>query len=139
MLCPLYKSYTNGIIFFKLYSNVQLNKVICRTHVTIVPAQGQGHTWRSNLTCPLYKSHTNGRIFFKLYSNVQLNKVICRTHVTFVPAYGRGHTSLDSHIWLFRSINIIIMDEFSSNYSYVQLNKLCAEPSYLCAKVEVTF
>jgi len=71
---------TNGRIFFKLYSNVQLNKVICKTHVTFVPAQGQGHTWRSKLTCPLYKSYTNGRIFFKLYLNVQPNKFMCRTH-----------------------------------------------------------
>jgi len=31
-------SYTNGRIFFKLYSNVQLNKVMCKTHVTFVPA-----------------------------------------------------------------------------------------------------
>jgi len=38
MLCPLYKSYTNGRIFFKLYSNVQLIEVMCRTHVTSVPA-----------------------------------------------------------------------------------------------------
>jgi len=37
MSCPLYKSYTNGIIYFKLYSNVQLNKVMCRTNVTFVP------------------------------------------------------------------------------------------------------
>jgi len=29
MSCPLYKFYTNRIIFFKLYSNVQLNKVLC--------------------------------------------------------------------------------------------------------------
>jgi len=82
MSCPLYKSYTNGIIFFNLNLNVQLNKVMCRTHVNIVPVKGQGHTWRSKLTCPLYKSYTKGRIFFKRYSNVQLNKVMCRTRVT---------------------------------------------------------
>ena len=38
MLCPLYKSFTNGRIFFKLHSNVYLNKVMCRTHLTLVPA-----------------------------------------------------------------------------------------------------
>ena len=38
MSCPLYKSNTNGRIYFNLYLNVQLNKVMCRTYVTIVPA-----------------------------------------------------------------------------------------------------
>ena len=46
--CPLYKSY-NWRIFFKLGSNVHLNKAMCRTHVALLPAQGQGHTWRSNI------------------------------------------------------------------------------------------
>jgi hypothetical protein len=49
MLCPLYKSYTNGRIFFKLFSNVHLNKVMCRIHVTFVQAKGQGQTWRSKI------------------------------------------------------------------------------------------
>jgi hypothetical protein len=44
--CPLYKSYTNWRIFFKLGSDVHLNKRMCRTHVS---AQGQGHNWRSNI------------------------------------------------------------------------------------------
>ena len=38
MLCPLCKSYTNWKIFFNLGSNVHLNKGMCRTHVTFVPA-----------------------------------------------------------------------------------------------------
>ena len=38
MLCSLCKSYTNWKIFFNLGSNVQLNKGICRTHVTLLPA-----------------------------------------------------------------------------------------------------
>jgi hypothetical protein len=45
--CPLYKSYTNWRIFFKLGSNVHLNKGMCRTHVAHVSAQG--HNWRSNI------------------------------------------------------------------------------------------
>jgi hypothetical protein len=40
--CPLYKSYTNWRIFFKLGLNVHLNKGMCRTHVAYVSAQGQG-------------------------------------------------------------------------------------------------
>jgi len=36
--CPLCKSYTNWKIFFNLGSNVHLNKGMCRTHVTFVPA-----------------------------------------------------------------------------------------------------
>jgi hypothetical protein len=47
--CPLCKSYTNWNIFFKLGSNVHLNKGMCRTHVANVSAQGQGHNWRSNI------------------------------------------------------------------------------------------
>ena len=34
----LYPSDTNGSIFFKINSNVQLNKVMGRTHNTLVPA-----------------------------------------------------------------------------------------------------
>jgi hypothetical protein len=44
MSCPLFQSYTNGRIFFKLGSNVHLNKGMCRTYVAHVSAaQGQGH------------------------------------------------------------------------------------------------
>jgi hypothetical protein len=49
MSCPLCKSYTNWRIFFKLCSNVHLNKGMCRTDVTHVSAQGQGHNWRSSI------------------------------------------------------------------------------------------
>ena len=38
MSCPLCKSYTNWNIFFNLGSNVHLNKGMCRTHVTLLPA-----------------------------------------------------------------------------------------------------
>jgi hypothetical protein len=38
MSCPLCKSFSNGMIFFNLGSNVHFNKVMCRTHVTILPA-----------------------------------------------------------------------------------------------------
>jgi hypothetical protein len=37
------RSYTNWRIFFKLGSNVHLNKGMCRTHVAHVSAQGQRH------------------------------------------------------------------------------------------------
>jgi len=47
--CPLYNSYTNWRIFFKLGWNVHLKKGMCRTHVAQVSAQGQGHNWRSNI------------------------------------------------------------------------------------------
>jgi hypothetical protein len=51
-LCPflslqIYTQSNIRRIFFKLYSNVHLNKVMCRTYVTFVSASGQGHTWRS--------------------------------------------------------------------------------------------
>jgi len=46
LLC---KSYTNWKIFFNLGSNVHLNKGMCRTHVTFLPAKGQGHTGRSKI------------------------------------------------------------------------------------------
>jgi hypothetical protein len=45
-LCPLNKSYT---IFFEFGSNVDLSKIIWRTYSTALLAQGQGHTWRSNV------------------------------------------------------------------------------------------
>jgi len=38
MSCPLCKSYTNWKIFFNLGSNVHLNKGMCITHVTLLPA-----------------------------------------------------------------------------------------------------
>jgi len=38
MSCPLCKSYTNWKVFFNLGSNVHLNKGMCRTHVTLLPA-----------------------------------------------------------------------------------------------------
>jgi hypothetical protein len=98
--CPLYNSCTNWRIFFKLGSNVHLNKRLCRTHVAHVSAQGQGHNWRSNIkhnqildsmSCPLCKSYNNWKIFFKLGSNVHLNKGMCRTYVAHVSAQGQGH------------------------------------------------
>jgi hypothetical protein len=49
MSCPLCKSYTYWMIFFNLGSNVHLNKEMCKTHVTLLPASGQGHTWRSKI------------------------------------------------------------------------------------------
>jgi hypothetical protein len=49
MSCPLCKSYTNWKMFFKLGSNVHLNKWMCRTHVAHVLAQGQGNNWRSKI------------------------------------------------------------------------------------------
>ena len=36
------KSYANWNIFFNFGSNVHLNKGMCRTHVTLLPAEGQG-------------------------------------------------------------------------------------------------
>jgi hypothetical protein len=36
--CPLCKSYTNSTIFFKLGSNVHLNKGICKNYVAHVSA-----------------------------------------------------------------------------------------------------
>jgi hypothetical protein len=98
--CPLYNSYTNWRIFFKLGSNVHLNKGMCRTHIAHVSAQGQGHNWRSNIKhyqillsmlCPLCKSYTTWKIFFKLGSNVHLNQGMCTTHVAYVSAQGQGH------------------------------------------------
>jgi hypothetical protein len=49
LMCPLYKLDTNGRIFFKLDSNVHPNWAMCRTHLTLMPAKGQGHTWRSKI------------------------------------------------------------------------------------------
>jgi hypothetical protein len=98
--CPLYYSYTNWRIFFKLGSNVHLNKGMCRTHFAHVSGQGQGHNWRSNIkhnqildsmSCPLCQSYTNWKIFFNLGLNVHFNKGICRTHVAYVSAQGQGH------------------------------------------------
>ena len=41
--CPLHISFTNGIIFMKLWSNVCLREIMCRTHNTAMPTQGQNH------------------------------------------------------------------------------------------------
>ena len=43
------KSYTIRRIFFKLGSTVCLNMALCSPHDAVVPAKGQGHTWRSNV------------------------------------------------------------------------------------------
>jgi hypothetical protein len=49
MSCPLCNSYTYWKIYFKLGSNIHLNKGMCRTYVANVSAQRQGHNWRSNI------------------------------------------------------------------------------------------
>lgn len=41
-----YKSYKPCKIFFKLESNIILNKAICGTNATIMPTQSQGHSLR---------------------------------------------------------------------------------------------
>ena len=46
--CPLYKSYTNWRIFFKLDWNVYLNNGMCRTNVAYVSAERQCLNWMSN-------------------------------------------------------------------------------------------
>jgi hypothetical protein len=57
MSWPLCKSYTNWRIFFKLGSNVHLNKGMCRPHVAHVSAQGQGHNWKSNIKQSNIRQH----------------------------------------------------------------------------------
>ena len=42
--CPLYNSFTNGRISFKLEWHIHLNKGMCRAHVAHVSGQGQGHS-----------------------------------------------------------------------------------------------
>ena len=40
---------TPGRIFIKLYSNVHLDETVCRTWVSTMQTQGQGHSWRSTV------------------------------------------------------------------------------------------
>ena len=47
--CPLHISYTPGRIFFKLSSYVCLSEMVCRTHNSTMPTQGQGHSSRSQV------------------------------------------------------------------------------------------
>jgi len=44
MSCPLYNSFTNERISFKLEWHIHLNYGMCRAHVAHVSAQGQGHS-----------------------------------------------------------------------------------------------
>ena len=47
--CQLHISFTPGRIFFKLWSNVCLSEMMCRTHKSTMLTQGQGHNWRSSV------------------------------------------------------------------------------------------
>ena len=69
MLFPLYKSYTNGGIFFKLDSNVHPNWTMCRTHLTLVPA----------LSRPLvgYESHS-AIVLVRIGKSPRHLKIVCR-------------------------------------------------------------
>jgi len=44
MSCPLYNSFTNGRIFFKLEWHIHLNQGMYRAHVAHVSGQGQVHS-----------------------------------------------------------------------------------------------
>ena len=48
--CPFLISFTPGRIFIDLYSNVHLSETVCKTYVSAMPTQGQGHSWRRQLT-----------------------------------------------------------------------------------------
>jgi len=49
MSCPLYNSFTNGRISFKLEWHIHLKEGMCRANVVHVSAQGQGYSLRSNI------------------------------------------------------------------------------------------
>ena len=48
--CPFLISFTPGRIFIDLYSNVHLSETLCKTYVSAMPTQGQGHSWRRQLS-----------------------------------------------------------------------------------------
>ena len=61
ILCPLCISYTNGRIFFKLWSAVHLSETMCRINNSTMTMliQGQGHrsrswVWALNFVSALY-------------------------------------------------------------------------------------
>ena len=72
ILCPLHISKTVWKVFMNLGSHVHLIKAMCRTHVSKIPGQGQGHAWRSKvwgfISCLLHISKRSWRIFMKCYS-----------------------------------------------------------------------
>ena len=67
LMCPLYKSYTNWRIFFKLGWNVHLNKGMCKTMLPMcrlkvkVTIEGQisNNQMLDIMLCPLCKSLSN--------------------------------------------------------------------------------
>ena len=87
--CLLQISYTPGRIFFKLWSYVCLSEMMCWTHNSTMPTQGQGHIW---ISCPLCITYTSGRIFFKLWSSVHLSETMCRINNSTMPTQGQGHS-----------------------------------------------
>ena len=79
--CQRHISFTPGRIFIKLWSNVHLSEIMCRTHNSTMPTQDQGHNWRSrvwafNFVSAPY-SFTSGRIFIKFWSNIWLSAMKC--------------------------------------------------------------
>ena len=46
ILCPLHFSLALQAIFIKLYPNVPLSVIMCRTYDSAMQTQGQGHTFR---------------------------------------------------------------------------------------------
>jgi len=112
--CPLYKSYTNWRLFYKLDWNAHLNKgdvlnlMLSMGQLKVeVTIEGQISNIQilDIMSCPLCMSYTNWKIFFNLGSNVTLNKGMCRIHVnTLFPALGQGHTwssNILTCIWIF--------------------------------------
>ena len=65
MSVPLCKFYTNGWIFFKLYSNFHPNGAMCKTHLTLLPALSR--------TLVGYESHSAIVLVHKLETHVCMN------------------------------------------------------------------
>ena len=96
ILCRLHISYTQGRIFFKLWSYVCLSETMCRTHNSTMLTQSHSsgsQVWTLNFVSALYLciSYTSGRIFFKLWSNVHLSETCAESITQPCILQGQGH------------------------------------------------
>ena len=117
ILCPLHISYTPGRIFFKLWSYVCLSEMICRTHNSTMPAQGQGHSsrsqvWALNFMSALYLLYQWKDFLWTLvkcspwWDDIQNNN--SRSHFKVM---GLSH---EFHV---RSVTPLLLGRFSLNFA----------------------
>ena len=93
-------SFTPGRIFFKLWWNVCLSEMMCRTHsyADKVKVTVEGHQFEPWILRPL---HCHSDCLVKFGSNVHLSEMMYRTYNSTMQIQGLGHNWRSSVSFLF--------------------------------------